>query len=217
MSVIATFCVASDDFPLGESIKDQSNAEIEMERIVPMRDSSFPYFFIWDCTDYESFEKSIESISEVDSMTLIEDFDNGRLYKLTWVDGQCPLIKDVISNEGIILSARGDPKEWMFEIRFPERGHVSQFFTEVIHKDKISIELRSLYEETEFELVEENSVLTEKQEFAIKTAFEKGYFSVPRRANLSDIAQVLDITPSATSSLLRRGSERIIQSALNKK
>jgi predicted DNA binding protein len=215
MSVIATFSVRSENFPLGKCIENQADAEIEIERIVPMKRGTFPYIFVWNCTDYDIFEQVVESLPEIESMTVTESFDNGRLYKLAWVDGLCPLMENILENEGIILSARGDSTEWVFELRFPERDNTSQFFTNVQCRDEIAIELRSLFEEVEFESIEEQSVLTGKQEYAIKTALEMGYFNVPREVKLSEIADALGTTPASASSLLRRGCKRILEVNFN--
>jgi hypothetical protein len=93
---------------------------------------------------------------------------------------------------------------WRFEFRFPTRANVSQFFTD-ISDDLIDLELTSLFEEVEFQSMEDESLLTSKQEHGLKTALEMGYFNTPRDASLGDVATELNISALACSVLLRRG------------
>ena len=53
--------------------------------------------------------------------------------------------------------------------------------------------------------------LTNRQNEALRIAFERGYFDVPRRASLDDVAAELDISPSAVSERLRRAQSQLIE------
>jgi len=208
MSVIATFVVTAESFPLGSCIETQPSAEIEIERIVPMREKTFPFVFVWDHTDFDEFERTARSVPEIERIEQLETFTDGRLYKLTWEDSVSPLVTEIIDNEGTILEAKGDTTRWRFELRFPDHTDVSQFFQDVTGDSDIDLRLKSLVQEVTYQSSEDTSVLTPKQQNAIQTALELGYYDVPREAYLEDVAEALDISPSATSSLLRRGCQQ---------
>ncbi|WP_336337590.1 helix-turn-helix domain-containing protein [Haloarcula brevis] len=53
--------------------------------------------------------------------------------------------------------------------------------------------------------------LTDRQLEALRTAYELGYFEIPRRASLEDVARELDISASSLSERLRRAQTQIIQ------
>jgi hypothetical protein len=53
--------------------------------------------------------------------------------------------------------------------------------------------------------------LTDRQYEALRTAYELGYFDIPRRASLDDVAEELDITASSVSERLRRAQTQLIQ------
>lgn len=211
MSVIATFVIESDSFPLGNCIENQPSAKIEFERIVPMREETFPFIFVWEHTDFEQFEQTADSLPEIELIRRLETFEDGRLYKIQWKADTSPLLPDIKANDGVILSASGNTSAWRFELRFPEHAAVSQFFREVTAASDIEMKLNSLIQEVEFESTDDRSLLTDKQEQALETAFELGYYDVPRGAHLDDVAAALDISPSATSALLRRGCRRFFQ------
>jgi len=53
--------------------------------------------------------------------------------------------------------------------------------------------------------------LTDRQDEALRTAYEMGYFEIPRRASLDEIATELGISASSASERLRRAQTRLIE------
>lgn len=53
--------------------------------------------------------------------------------------------------------------------------------------------------------------LTDRQLEALRTAYELGYFEIPRRASLAAVAQELEISASSLSERLRRAQTQLIQ------
>jgi hypothetical protein len=53
--------------------------------------------------------------------------------------------------------------------------------------------------------------LTDRQREALRTAYELGYFDIPRGASLDDIARELDISASSLSERLRRAQTQLIE------
>jgi hypothetical protein len=53
------------------------------------------------------------------------------------------------------------------------------------------------------------SMLTQRQDEALRAALELGYFEYPRRAELADVARALRVGRSATLELLRRAISRL--------
>jgi len=53
--------------------------------------------------------------------------------------------------------------------------------------------------------------LTDRQQEALRTAYELGYFDIPREASLEDVATRLDISASSVSERLRRAQTQLIE------
>lgn len=53
--------------------------------------------------------------------------------------------------------------------------------------------------------------LTDRQLEALRTAYEMGYFRIPRDASLETVAEELDLSASAVSERLRRAQTQLIQ------
>lgn len=53
--------------------------------------------------------------------------------------------------------------------------------------------------------------LTDPQREALRTAYELGYFAVPRQASLADVADHLDVSASSASERLRRAQTTLVE------
>jgi len=53
--------------------------------------------------------------------------------------------------------------------------------------------------------------LTDRQREAVRTAYELGYFDIPRQASLEDVAAELGITASSLSERLRRAQTHLVE------
>ncbi|WP_424004872.1 helix-turn-helix domain-containing protein (plasmid) [Haloarcula salina] len=56
--------------------------------------------------------------------------------------------------------------------------------------------------------------LTDRQQEALRTAYERGYFDVPRGASLEDVADELGVSASSVSERLRRAQTQLIQETM---
>lgn len=56
--------------------------------------------------------------------------------------------------------------------------------------------------------------LTDRQREAVRAAREAGYYEVPRRSDLADVAAELDVAESTASTLLRKAEARLVDRVL---
>jgi len=56
--------------------------------------------------------------------------------------------------------------------------------------------------------------LTDRQHEALRTAYEMGYFNIPRHASLEEVAAELEISASSVSERLRRAQTQLIQETI---
>jgi predicted DNA binding protein len=56
--------------------------------------------------------------------------------------------------------------------------------------------------------------LTDRQQEALRTAYEMGYFGIPRDASLDDVAAELGVSASSLSERLRRAQTHLIETTV---
>jgi len=58
--------------------------------------------------------------------------------------------------------------------------------------------------------IDEQAVLTSRQEEITMMAFERGYFETPRKTKLKDLARIAGVSQATLSEILRKGQKRIV-------
>ncbi|SIR15883.1 hypothetical protein SAMN05421858_1642 [Haladaptatus litoreus] len=208
MNVVVEFRLPTDGFPLGELFSHRPEVRIELERIVPTGEKAMPYFWVIGDATFVA-DVSLEG-SSVDSIDVLSETEHGALCRAVWsADGG---IYEILTHQAAtVLYVEGNRDGWLFRVRFPDHEATGQF-RESCDEASISYEVRRIYPVSELPMKRYD--LTEEQREALVTAFESGYFRVPRDISLSELAETLDISPQAASGRLRRGLDRMLDSAL---
>jgi predicted DNA binding protein len=99
------------------------------------------------------------------------------------------------------------PRGWRQTGWFADRAAFTEFSS--FWQQNADFRLHRLTQDGESEPAGDG--LTDRQDEALRIAYERGYFDVPRRASLEDIAVELDISPSSVSERLRRAQTQLIE------
>ncbi|MCJ2519381.1 MAG: helix-turn-helix domain-containing protein [Candidatus Thermoplasmatota archaeon] len=84
----------------------------------------------------------------------------------------------------------------------------------VLQRIELPFEVRSLGEYTP-PVSEWGGSITERQREVLRLALELGYYEVPARTNLTDLAKVIGISKAAMSKNLRRAEGRVLSSLIH--
>lgn len=192
-------------------LRTVSGVDIEVESLVPLGETVPVYF--WGLGEtLDEFESALRAEATVEELTVLERVEGGCLYSAQWyVDD--PLIACVSRADGALIEAHGSGDEWEFTIWFERDEHTARFQECCEERDvPMRVErLRSLSELSE----EGVSALTSDQREALVLAYERGYFEDPRETTQEELAEELNISPTAVSSLLRRGLDSLIGDTLS--
>ena len=209
MIVIADISVPADQFPLGRILDAYPNVELELERLVPLREGIIPLFWVSD-GDSAAIEETLRNDSITKSVSRLTETDSRVLYQVEWgseVDG---LVQALLDSDARLLAAEGTADIWDFRIQFDRRSDMARF-RELCDEEGISLTLRRLYNPR---LPEESGSLSDEQYEALVTAFRAGYFEVPRASKMSDLAAGFGVSDSAFSQRIRRGISSLIAETL---
>lgn len=210
VNVVVELRLPHDEFALGELFSYRSDIRIELERIVPTRECSMP--FVWVATDDTSFLADITpETPALESIAVLSETENGALCRLVWSDSAQGIHEILTEQDATLLDTVGNEEGWLFRVRFPDHDSTTRF-REACDERSISYEVRRIYPVDEFPT--KRYGLTDEQREALSTAFASGYFHVPRKTSLSELAETLDISPQAASGRLRRGLERMLEATL---
>jgi len=111
-----------------------------------------------------------------------------------------------------VLQARGAANRWYFQLRFDTQDDVSRFQRRCSERD-IPIAIEQVLSGSAGEHT--GPLLTPTQRQTVALALEWGYFDVPRRTTVVELAKELDVSDQAVSARLRRATKRLSQQALS--
>ncbi|SFS66683.1 helix-turn-helix domain-containing protein [Halostagnicola kamekurae] len=208
MTFVAEFTISSAEFSFGAVLREHPGLAIEFESVVPTHHGLMPFIFVWSDGNYDEIEPRIRSDRAVETVTEMDRFDDGRLYKVTWSDSVPGLADALLESRATLLEGIGTDEGWTFEIRFREQERIEAFQARVDEYD-ISLELERLRAELEVSTSTQYD-LTDKQYETLITAFDAGYFENPKDATLEEIGDELGVSEAAVTGRLRRGLTSVL-------
>jgi len=208
MSVIAEFSIPGEDFILGRALQETTGLSVELEKMVPTGDASIPYFWVIG-ENGGAFDAVLEREPELTSFEVIDELEDRRLYRAAWDHSADTFVQAIIEHDAILQEAGGDGESWSFQLRFPDSHQLSEFHT-ACREHSIDLTVDRL-----FNPIEPSSMtargMTEAQRSLIERVYEEGYFEVPRRITLAEVADDLEVSDQAVNERLRRGLSTLIE------
>lgn len=118
----------------------------------------------------------------------------------------------LVELDGSVQSVSATEGSWDFELFFPDRKALSTFY-ERCREANPDVVCRAVSISNDFP-TEPTYGTTEPQRETLRTALELGYFDVPKRTSLVEVADDLGLSDQAVSERLRRGTASLVRSCL---
>jgi len=119
-------------------------------------------------------------------------------------NNKCILAKMVSESGCFITSATSESEEMAcWTIVGPDSMHVNALISR-LEKEGFPMERKSSFH------IDHTTFLSEKQERALRTAFENGYYEIPKKTNMDDLCKQLDCSKSTLNVTLRAAERKII-------
>lgn len=136
----------------------------------------------------------------------------GMVEQLEGVVSDPARLKALTTNRSIVKQIQVTPSGWLQKRWFADRDAFNEY-RDFWRGNDIQISVERLFKPDAGPRSQDP--LTESQRAAISTAYEMGYFDIPRRASLEDVAGELDISAASLSERLRRAHGRLVESYLS--
>lgn len=186
-----------------------AEARLEFERITRLTDTDDISVLV----SGDAREEAVTTLREgdyVESLSHLGETDAHEAYRLTWARAP-PFVERLHEAEGTVLSGVWCDDTATLELRFPDHETVSAFYA-ACDDAGTPITLRHT---SAFGVAgqTERDALTPKQATALGRALAMGYFDVPRRATLDELAREFGVSDSAISQRLRRGVGNVLRAS----
>lgn len=200
-------CIYLDHPLLRDALEAAPGTEVEWERADTTDGSEVLFWAQGD--DSEAFDAALEDDRTV---TVLRSFDAGdrRLYRvrLTGEGVNLDLYPVLVETASLVRRATATHEGWRCRLCFADRSALERF-VEACRERDVGFDIVRLHEwrsprHPQFGL-------TDTQRETLETAFEVGYFEVPREQDLTALAERLGVSDTAASQRLRRGLSTLLE------
>ena len=208
MTLIADFYLETPVLRAALSAVPEMRVSIEQQTL---RDSKpFALTFWAGGDDFGAFEDALADDPTVRDAAVLAAVDDQRLYQVELTEeGESQMSYHAWADlGGVFLSSERVDDGWRIRIRFPDRERLRDY-VESCKRRGLTLDLRQLYDADARD--RDGLGLTERQRETLRTATEMGYFEVPRRVELEDLADELGVSRQAVSERLRRANKRLVE------
>lgn len=174
------------------------------------------YFLFWvEEVDFDAVPEALATDSTVTRPKKLTETPTKHLYRTCFTKtGYAASTYDLMRDWDIVLlDAHGTHEGWTVRLLFPTQEALSAYYDECTERG-LAPTILTKYEEVDAP-TRANAELTPAQWEALTTAFEAGYFEIPRQTSLDDIADQLGISAQAASERIRRAEAALLDRQLN--
>lgn len=159
-----------------------------------------------DC-DRDRLESALQTDSALTDIDCIAERTNGWTYRLHWNGRASQFMQQLAAEDATLLTAQGREGQWGLHILTPDRDTLSQLY-DTLSELGYTVEFRRI---TAYDGGKsDSSVLTDKQQETLATAYETGYYHIPQDITADELADELGISHQALSERLHRAYEQLV-------
>ncbi|MFC7229888.1 helix-turn-helix domain-containing protein [Salinirubellus salinus] len=212
MVITAHVYAEHENLVLSPTIRSLRDVEVSVVSDAGTDPENDVHFFRFEADDFGALERALADDRTVAAFSTILDEGDRRTYRVEYSDAAKRVAPPLTEIGGLIRDVRSHLDGWRLELRFQTHDGVYQL-DEYARAEGISLDVLEL---THTDGREDRSDfgLTEEQREALVAAYVHGYYDDPRETPLEGLAALLDISPTAVSGRLRRGSARLVEEVL---
>lgn len=220
MGLIAEYEVTFADLPLVDVAAALPDTKLRLRVGQPNQAGPPPFVLRASADSYDRLEEAITASGFVDEYALVGREYAARLYRIVPSAGMeeqlealddRSRLRELAHNESVVDSILVTPRGWRQRRWFSDR-EAFEAYTGFWRENGESFSLCRLTESTA--ATDRRDALSERQREALLTAYEMGYFEIPRATTLGAVADELGISVPAASERLRRAQTGLVESAL---
>lgn len=219
MAIITEVQFAHDDGALADTLRSMPELTVRSVRETSTVPERSPSFFWFDNADPGELRPRLEADHTVRTVTPVPTSEDDRLWAVQFTPETQLLAPRVTKAGGFVLDARSSPthetpRGWRERWFFPDDDGMDEIW-EYARAEEFEFDVLDLSQRLRSDVAHvDPDPLTDQQRETLLTAYERGYFTEPRETSLEELADALDVSPSAVNGRLRRGLKALIGTAL---
>lgn len=211
MTSIVEVGVPAADLALGETFQRTPNATVESVQASAAAGTAA--LSVLTVEGGEDVERGVGRDATVESATALATLDEECVLRVDWTDATAERFRVLHPDDGVVLEARASDGTWCFRVLFGEREATEAWYHECADS-ALRVDVESVYDPTAT-VWSRDSGLSEKQYATLESALRRGFYEVPRRVTLQELAADFEVTHQALSERLSRAHRAAISNVVS--
>jgi predicted DNA binding protein len=212
MSVTAKIYIQHEQLALTPTLRALDGIEIKVISQGNTDPGATVFPFLVEYGDRGELERTFDGDTTVEQYELVDWTDQTGIYYIEHTPETKLISTAVTDANGFLLHTETDGTGWLVQLLLPDRYGLNAVWNYASEHD-ITLDIIEIYGNDDAG-GEASYGLTDEQTAALTTAYEKGYFSEPRKSSLNEIADEMGLSSTAMSGRLRRGMRNLIAATL---
>lgn len=207
-TLFAELFVSHETLALVPTVESVPDLSLQIEG-TPTMDGSFLFVSVVG-DDFEAFERAAEDDVTVRRATLFSASADRRVYRVQVSSPATPLLPNAAALGVRILDVKSGTGGWIVRVQMLSREPLIELRNDCLDAG-VTFRVRQLYD-GEASSETGGARLTGRQRDTVLTAYQLGYYDVPRGISQGELAEELGVSTSAISQQLRRATGQLIAS-----
>jgi predicted DNA binding protein len=212
MGKVIELTIPTEKFALPEMFESAPDATVETVPIAAHGPQGSMSFLSVASSPVDRVDDAIRSDGTTDDVARIARSKDRQLYRVSWRARIRIVLSELLQSDGSLLCAWSTADRWNLRFLFPERESIS-VICEDWQQHGIDPSVQRVVDVTGKPGFAEME-LSQCQHDTLLTAYEMGYYDVPRGVTLEGVAEELQVSHQALSERLRRGHRNLIRTTL---
>lgn len=210
MTTIVNLTVPASQFALADTFGAVPDVEFNAVRVATHgTDRVVPLLWASNA-GADPVMEALEHDETTAATTLVARRNHDALFRMRWTDRVRVLTHVLVAEGGAVVSAHGASDEWTFRVMFPDRSAIASTHAACEEYDVTIERIAALDDAASIA----GDHLTDEQFATVRRAVDTGYYEVPRRTKLTELASGSSVSHQALSERLRRGHRELIESLI---
>lgn len=212
MATVVDLTLPTARFALSDTFEQVPDATLETIRVAAHGPRGMMTFLWASAGELNTLDDALRADGSTTAVTRLSAGDGRALYRLGWNADVRATIGVFTQAQQALLGAQGHADRWEFRVLFPDDASISSAYENWRSHD-IDASIQRINGISRMESCRGVDISPCQHETLI-SAYEHGYYGVPREINLDGLAAKLDISHQALSERLRRGHQNLVKTAL---
>ncbi|SDQ56206.1 helix-turn-helix domain-containing protein [Natronobacterium texcoconense] len=204
--------VEHPDLALAHAIRSLPEAEISVVSDVGTDPRHSVYYFRIEAADFDAVESTLEADHTVAEFSPVIERAGERTYRIEYSDDAKLITPQISERGGLTLESRSYLNGWLLQLQLEDHDALYDL-DEYAREEGLRFDVLEITQNDELEDRSEFG-LTPSQTEALVAAYRHGYYDEPRESSVEELADLLEVSRTAVSGRLRRGSAELIEEFL---